>query len=115
LGAVVAEFVSVARLDDVAPGRSKVVTVRGVDVALFNVNGTIYAIDNLCPHEGGPLATGKVLGTVVTCPWHRWRFDLATGRSPVNPALGVRVYRVKLEGRDILIELDGTEGGPIWG
>jgi nitrite reductase/ring-hydroxylating ferredoxin subunit len=111
----VAQFVSVAQIGDVGPGRSKVVTVGGVDIALFNVNGTIYAIDNLCPHEGGPLATGKVLGTVVTCPWHRWRFDLATGRSPVNPAVGVRVSRVKLEGREILIELDGTEGGPIWG
>lgn len=110
-----AEFVSVARVDEVAPGRSKVVTVNGVAIALFNVNGMIYAIDALCPHEGGPLATGKVLGTVVTCPWHRWRFDLATGRSPVNPAVCVQVYPVKLEGREILIALDDTAGGPVWG
>ena len=63
-------FEKVAQLDDLAPGRSKKVTVNGRAIALFNVKGKLYAIHNSCPHEGGPLADGRLKGYVVACPWH---------------------------------------------
>lgn len=92
------EFLTVARISDVDPGRARVIYLRGTEIALFNVNGTFYAVDNLCPHEGGPLVAGTVKGEILTCPWHRWQFHLGTGCSPVNPALKVPTYPVKIEG-----------------
>ncbi len=97
------EFFAVARTTEMAPGRARVVYLRGIEVALFNVNGDFYAVDNLCPHEGGPLVAGTIGGRVLTCPWHRWQFDLKTGCSPVNPAICVQTYPVQIEGEQIKI------------
>jgi len=97
------EFFEVGRTPDLVPGRSRVVYLRGIEIALFNVNGEFYAVDNLCPHEGGPLVAGMIGGMVLTCPWHRWQFDLKTGRSPVNPAIQVQTYPVQIEGERIKI------------
>ena len=74
-------FVPVAAVSDVAPGAGLCVEAGGRQIALFNVDGAFYAIDNTCPHRGGPLAEGELEGTAVTCPWHAWQFDLKTGES----------------------------------
>ena len=58
--------------------------VNGIWIALFNVDGTFYAMDNSCPHAGGPLGEGKVNGGIVECPWHGWRFDIRTGTRVEN-------------------------------
>lgn len=97
------EFVTVARTTEIDPGRARVVYLRGMEVALFNIGGDFYAVDNSCPHEGGPLVAGTVEGEVLTCPWHRWQFHLATGCSPINPAIKVQTYPVKIEGEQIKI------------
>jgi len=97
------EYYSVARTTEIVPGRPRVVYLKGIEIALFNVNGDFYALDNLCPHEGGPLVAGTVGGRVLTCPWHRWQFDLRTGRSPVNPAIHVQTFPVRIEGEEIKI------------
>jgi nitrite reductase (NADH) small subunit len=97
------EYFSVARTTEIVPGRARVFYLRGIEIALFNVNGDFYAVDNLCPHEGGPLVAGTVGGRVLTCPWHRWQFDLKTGCSPVNPAIQVQIYPVLIEGEQIKI------------
>jgi nitrite reductase (NADH) small subunit len=76
-----ASFVKVAAAGDIAPGAGVCVEVGGRQVAVFNVDGAFYAIDNTCPHRGGPLAEGELEGTAVTCPWHAWQFDLKTGES----------------------------------
>lgn len=99
------EFVTVARTPEIEPGRSKVVYVRGIEIALFNLSGDFYAVDNLCPHEGGPLVAGTVQGRVLTCPWHRWQFDLKSGCSPTNPAIHVQTYPVRIEGEQIRVGL----------
>lgn len=108
------EFVAVLQLTELPPGSSRVVTVGEDQVALFNVRGEIYAIANLCPHEGGPLASGRIRGTVVTCPWHRWQFDLVTGISPVNPALRVKTFPVRKEEETIFVSVDDQAGQGIW-
>ncbi len=97
------EFFEVARTTEMVPGRGRVVYLRGIEIALFNVKGDFYAVDNLCPHEGGPLVAGTIGGRVLTCPWHRWQFDLKTGCSPVNPAIQVQTYPVQIEGERIKI------------
>jgi 3-phenylpropionate/trans-cinnamate dioxygenase ferredoxin component len=99
------EFITVARTTEIDPGRAKVVYIRGIEIALFNLNGDFYAVDNLCPHEGGPLVAGTVRGNILTCPWHRWQFDLKSGCSPANPAIQVQTYPVQIEGEQVKVGL----------
>ncbi len=101
-----AEFVKVAAVDELSPGEGKTVTVNNTYVALFNVDGTFYAIDDTCPHQGGPLGEGFLEDCIVTCPWHGWRFDVTTGVSPIVSSLTVKKYEVKVEGNDVLVAVD---------
>src|SRR5438309_2326154 len=96
-------FVKMATLDELPKGGSKEVEHDGRIYALFNVDGTITAIDGICPHQGGPLAEGGVEGTIVTCPWHGWQFDVRTGTMPSGSRIKQAVYEVKVEGRDVLV------------
>ncbi|WP_435006432.1 Rieske (2Fe-2S) protein [Tundrisphaera lichenicola] len=101
-----ASFVKMATLDEIPAGSSKEVEHQGRIFALFNVGGVLSAIDGLCPHQGGPLADGPVEGTLVTCPWHGWQFDVQTGKSTLNNRLTQPVFEVKVEGRDVLVAVD---------
>lgn len=76
----------------------------GKTIALANVEGTFYAIDNTCLHRGGPLGQGELRGQVVTCPWHGWQYDVTTGKSTMNPAVGVTCYRVEVRGDDVWVD-----------
>ena len=96
-------FQKVAQLDDLAPGRSKIVTVNGRALALFNVDGKFYAIHNSCPHEGGPLADGRLKGYVVACPWHDLAFDIRNGQGTDGGGYCVGSYEVRVEGTDIWV------------
>ena len=96
-------FQKVAQLDDLAPGRSKIVTVNGRGIALFNVDGKFYAIHNSCPHEGGPLADGRLKGYVVACPWHDLAFDIRNGQGTDGGGYCVGSYEVRVEGTDIWV------------
>ena len=98
------EFVEIAKKSDVAEGAGKLVEVDGKKIALFNVGGEISAIDNTCTHQGGPLCDGQLDGSIVTCPWHGWQYDVKTGVSPVNPAAKVNKYNIKVEGDSVLLE-----------
>jgi len=98
-------FVKVANVNEIKPGQGKTVSANGVDIAIFNVDGTFYAIKNTCPHKGGPLGEGMLEGNVVACPWHGWRFDVATGISPVMQSVTVAKFEVKVEGDDVLVNL----------
>jgi nitrite reductase/ring-hydroxylating ferredoxin subunit len=81
-----ADFIAVARLDQLASGHGMTVTVRGVPVALFNVEGTVYAIDDTCRHEGVSLGSGELRGAIVRCRAHGWRYDVTTGHTMHDPA-----------------------------
>jgi len=100
-----ADFVKVAQTNEIEPGQARLVDVKGKKIALFNVEGRFFAIDNTCSHKGGPLAEGEVSGHVVTCPWHHGRFDLRTGEvvGP-PPQRAVTRYGVRVTGSDIEVE-----------
>jgi len=92
---------------EVPPGSSKVVAVNEQVVAIFNLNGEFYAIDNVCPHQGGPLGEGYLEGNgVVSCPWHSWNFDIRTGQSPIDPDMKVRTFPVRVENGEIIVQID---------
>ncbi len=96
------DFTRVADAKDVPPGKSVCVEFGGEKVALFNVDGTLYAIADTCTHVGGSLSEGEVNGTVVTCPLHGATFDLTTGSVTSPPAgSGVTRYQVRVEGEEI--------------
>ena len=104
------ELFEVAKLSDMPPGTSRQVEVGGRAVAVFNVNGTIYAIDGTCTHRGGPLAEGELNGSVVTCPWHGAQFQVTTGQVVGPPApQSVPAYKVVIEGDAIKIEAPGGD------
>ena len=96
-----AEFVQVAQAGEIPPGQAKAFVVGDVEVAVFNVDGTFHAIDNACPHQGGPLAEGFIEGKIVTCPWHAWCFDVTTGKMTTTDFGSVDAYDVRLEGSAI--------------
>jgi nitrite reductase (NADH) small subunit len=102
---VMSEFVKVAESKDVPAGTGVCVEIGGKAIAVFNCNGTFLAMDDTCPHQGGPLGEGELAGTVVTCPWHEWRFDVRTGVNTEDATCAVRTYPVKLEGGDVLVEV----------
>lgn len=101
-----AEFTSVAKAGDVPEGEGRVVNVNGVQVALFKVDGDYYAIDNTCVHRGGPLGDGMCEGTVVTCPWHGWQYDVTSGQCQNVPGEQVESYEVRVEGEDVQVKVD---------
>ena len=98
-----ANFVKAAQVTDVPPGTGRCVTVGGKELALFNVGGTFHVIDNTCLHRGGPLAEGELDGTVVTCPWHGWQYDVTTGVNVMDDAERVQRYDVRIEDGEVLI------------
>jgi nitrite reductase/ring-hydroxylating ferredoxin subunit len=100
-----AELTRVAGTEDIKPGTGLVVEAGGKSLAVFNVDGTFYAIDNECVHRGGPLGEGELRGTVVECPWHGWTYDVTTGRCTSNPAACVKSYRVTIDGPDVKVQL----------
>jgi len=101
------EFVKVARLADLPPGGQLLVIIHGQSLALFNVDGTIYAVEDVCTHDGGPLVEGKLDGYEIECPRHGARFDVRTGKALRMPAFEpIDTYQVKVEGEDILVALD---------
>ena len=98
------DFIRVAVTKDIQPSQMKEVEVAGEKVCVINVDGKFYAIDNVCTHEGGPLAEGTLEGYEVECPWHGSRFDVRTGEV-INPPAETPepVYEVKVEDNNILV------------
>jgi nitrite reductase/ring-hydroxylating ferredoxin subunit len=99
------EFVRIAGIDDVKPGHGMVAEVQGKTLAVFNVDGIFRVVDNTCIHRGGPLGEGDLEGSVVTCPWHGWQFNVATGECVKNPSAKVEVYEVMVDGNDVKVRL----------
>jgi 3-phenylpropionate/trans-cinnamate dioxygenase ferredoxin subunit len=104
----------VATVDQIAPGRCKRVTVKGREIGVFNVNGNFYALANRCPHAGGALCEGEIVGLpqsdgpgdyrivrqgeFVRCPWHGWEYEISTGQSYCDPKSTVaRVFQISVE------------------
>ena len=99
------ELVRVAEIQETQPGQTKVLRVRGREIAVFNDDGTFYAVKNSCPHRGFCLDRGSVEDGIVTCPGHAWQFDLRTGDSVDHPPAGIRCFRVEIREGWIWIEV----------
>jgi len=97
--------VKIAADSDVPAGQGRTVEAGGKTLALFNVDGAFYAIDNTCAHRGGPLGEGDLEDRVVTCPWHAWQWDVTSGANVNNPAVKVACFAVTLENGAVFIDL----------
>ena len=99
-------LVTVGRAEDVPPGRGATVELHGgKELALYNVGGEFYAIENFCPHRGAPLADGALTGHAVECDWHGWKFDVRTGACLNRPDQPVESYEVFVEDGWIKIKI----------
>ena len=94
----------VAALDELEPGRLKLVDTGSVRVVLARTGADVYACGDVCTHRGGPLAEGKLSGTRLTCPWHGWMFDIRTGQC-AYPARGAPIasYAVRIDGNEVFV------------
>jgi 3-phenylpropionate/trans-cinnamate dioxygenase ferredoxin subunit len=111
----------VARVADIPPGGRKIVKIEGREVGVFNLDGTYYALKNVCPHQGARVCLGRITGTtlpsrvsefnygltgrILRCPWHGWEYDLTTGRSVFDPNVKVVLYPVTLDEDNIVVTL----------
>jgi nitrite reductase (NADH) small subunit len=112
---------------ELPPGTSTTVKAFGTTVAIFNIEGQLFALSNHCPHHGGPLCHGRISGTalpsrpyeyrygregrVLTCPWHGWEFDIESGRAIFDPSVRVRVYEVRVEDDEIVLTRQSRRRG----
>ena len=112
----------VCREDELPPGTRRVVDLDGRSIGVLNVDGTLYAVRNVCPHQGAELCAGTVGGTmlpseplvyvygleghVLRCPWHGWEFDLETGEKLFDPTCRARVktYPVSVEDGNVVVD-----------
>jgi len=99
------DFIEVACVSDLPVGRARAVTVGGRTVAIYHTARGFFATDNVCPHRGGPLADGDVVGDEIVCPWHFWSFHVASGVCPGNDEFRVTTHEVRTEGERILVRL----------
>ena len=89
------QYERVADAGAIGPGRAQSFSVGRYEIAVFNVDGEFFALENACPHQGGPIADGALEGPIVTCPWHAWCFDVRSGKMTLGdfatiPRFGVR-------------------------
>lgn len=103
-------WIEVARVADCPPGASREVVAEGQLLALYNVEGSFYVLDGVCPHQGGPLGKGVLSGCVVTCPWHGWQFDVTSGQHQFAPNVRQPCYAARVEGGCVLVNLDCDSG-----
>jgi ferredoxin-nitrite reductase len=105
-------WVRVAALTEMMPDRACVVRAGGLDLALVCTQEGLYAMDNACPHSGGSLGEGQVQGGAVTCPLHGWQFECRTGKSLTEKRPHQKIYPVKVEGDDVLVEVPQPAARP---
>jgi len=105
------EFVRIGNTSELpAQGEAREFECGTHTICVANINGSFAAVDNICPHRGGPLGQGIVEGARIVCPWHGWEFDLATGTNPFTPNLSVTSYELKLDGDEVYARLRESQG-----
>jgi nitrite reductase/ring-hydroxylating ferredoxin subunit len=101
------EYVTVARVDDIAPGTVSPVKAGDVEIALVNLGGEFYALQGHCLHLQGPLGHGVLdANRYLTCPWHGWKYDPRTGKNDFDHAIQAQTYEVKIEDGEVKVGLD---------
>lgn len=99
------QFIKAADIDQIPEGESYVVVLGGREIAIFNWKGKYYAVENSCPHRGGPVAEGELEDGIISCPWHAWPFDLRTGECKINSAAKLETFALKIEDGQLLVEM----------
>lgn len=100
-----ADFKTAAKVTDIPPGTAKPCALNGKSVVVCNVDGTFYAVDDVCTHDGGELGEGYLEGDEIECPRHGARFDVKTGKALTLPAVTpIEVYPVQVEGDEIKVQ-----------
>ena len=100
----------IAPPDTFLPGQSRLLEYGDQRVALFNVAGTVHAVDDTCPHRQGPLSEGYLDGFLITCPWHGWQFDVRDGRCDTVSRHSVRTYPVRVDETGVYVTLPDPPG-----
>lgn len=120
----------VATVDEIPPGERKIVEIAGRSIGVFNLDGEFFALRNRCPHQGGELCRGRLVGMVsssgpgeyaysregelLRCPWHGWEFDVRTGQSWVDPRrVRVRRYEVAIEAVPLMGDAGAADGSGL--
>lgn len=107
------DFIDIGSTSDLPLGRAITRTVGERKIALCHTASGFYALDNTCPHRGGPLGEGDVIGEELVCPWHLWGFEVATGNCGGNPDLGVAPHELRVEGDRLLVRLAAPRPIPM--
>ena len=98
-----ADFVTVARADELPPGTVRAVRAGDEEIALAHVNGRFCAVQGRCLHLQGPLGDGRLEGSVLTCPWHGWQYDVRTGLNEFDHAIQLETYEVRVQDGDVQV------------
>ena len=98
-------WIRVVRVSECPPGTATEAVAADRIVAVYNVEGTFYALDGVCPHQGGPLGSGQLEGCIVTCPWHGWQFDVRTGAHQLSTSVLQPSFPVRIEDDWIEVEI----------
>lgn len=97
--------IKLADTRDIPIGKALTVHLEdGRQIALFNINGSFYALENVCPHMGGPLGDGEIEDSMVTCPWHGWQFDIKTGLCINVPGDDASTVAIEIKGDEIFLK-----------
>jgi nitrite reductase/ring-hydroxylating ferredoxin subunit len=99
------EFIDICGVSELSVGRARTVMIAGRAIALYHTTRGFFASDNQCPHRGGPLGEGDLIGSEIICPWHLWGFDVENGVCTGNPEVGIVTHEVKIDRDRILVKL----------
>lgn len=99
------DFIDISSADAVPVGRVKSFVVGDRKIALFHTASGYFASENTCPHRGGPLGEGDLIGEEIICPWHLWGFDVRTGVCTGNLAVSILTHDVRVDGGRVLVKL----------
>jgi 3-phenylpropionate/trans-cinnamate dioxygenase ferredoxin component len=99
------DFVEVAKVDDLPVGRARVCAIGEQRIAVYHTSKGFFASDNTCPHRGGPLGEGDIVGDEIVCPWHFFSFEVESGVCYGNPELKIVIHEVRLDGDRVLVKI----------
>lgn len=103
---VVGGHIVLADVNDIPEGKSLEIAAAGRIFAVYNVKGEFHVIDGICPHAGGPLGKGMLRGNIVTCPWHGWQFNVATGKHCLNDRICQETFACRVVDGKICVDAD---------
>ncbi len=98
-------FQRATKQNEVPAGTVREVKLKEQSIALANVDGKFYALNNTCLHRGGPLGEGELVGGILSCPWHGWQYEVSTGRVTFNPEMCIATYPVELREDEVWVDL----------